>query len=47
MNLGKVLAACHREIAKLIQPGVTTWEIEEFVDGLFEETWCKAGAKGI
>ena len=43
---GKILAACHREIVKLIQPGVTTWEIEEFVED-YLRTWCKAGAKGI
>lgn len=33
---GKILAACHREIAKLIVPGVTTWEIEEFVEGFLK-----------
>lgn len=29
---GKLLAACHKEIAKLIRPGVTTWEIDQFVE---------------
>ena len=28
---GKLLASCHKEIAKMIKPGVTTWEIEMFV----------------
>src|SRR5690606_36141008 len=28
---GKLLARCHKEIAKMIKPGVSTWEIEEFV----------------
>ena len=28
---GKLLARCHKEIAKMIKPGITTWEIEEFV----------------
>ncbi|PLT31914.1 type I methionyl aminopeptidase [Peribacillus deserti] len=29
---GKLLAACHKEIAKMIAPGVTTWEINDLVD---------------
>ncbi len=29
---GKLLAACHREIAKRIRPGVTTYEIDQFVE---------------
>ncbi|WP_040949939.1 type I methionyl aminopeptidase [Gorillibacterium massiliense] len=29
---GKLLAACHKEIAKRIVPGVTTWELDEFAD---------------
>lgn len=29
---GELLAACHREIAKLIRPGVTTMEIDKFAE---------------
>lgn len=29
---GKILAACHREIAKIIRPGLTTWEIDQFAE---------------
>lgn len=29
---GEILAACHIELAKLIQPGISTLEIEEFVN---------------
>lgn len=29
---GKLLAACHKEIAKLIKPGITTREIDNFVE---------------
>lgn len=29
---GEILASCHKEIAKMIKPGITTWEIDEFVD---------------
>lgn len=43
---GKILAACHREIAKLIVPGVTTWEIEEFVDGFLKKHGAKPEQKG-
>ena len=43
---GKVLAACHREIAKLIQPGVTTWEIEEFVEDYLKKHGAKPEQKG-
>ncbi|WP_456275858.1 type I methionyl aminopeptidase [Bacillus sp. AK128] len=37
---GKLLAACHKEIAKLIKPGISTAEIDEFV----EEYLAKHGA---
>lgn len=37
---GKLLAACHQEIAKMIKPGVTTLEIDRFV----EEYLAKWGA---
>jgi methionyl aminopeptidase len=29
---GKILAECHRQIAKILQPGITTWEIDEFAE---------------
>ncbi|GGF88689.1 methionine aminopeptidase [Paenibacillus albidus] len=29
---GKILAECHRQIEQLIQPGITTWEIDEFAE---------------
>lgn len=29
---GKLLAACHKEIAKIIKPGVTTWEIDQLAE---------------
>lgn len=29
---GKILAECHRQIAQLIKPGITTWEIDEFAE---------------
>jgi len=29
---GKILAACHREIATIIRPGVSTWDIDQFAE---------------
>ncbi|MFC5702270.1 type I methionyl aminopeptidase [Cohnella faecalis] len=29
---GKLLAACHRELRKLVKPGITTHEIDQFVE---------------
>ncbi|MFJ7977137.1 type I methionyl aminopeptidase [Peribacillus sp. NPDC096379] len=43
---GKILAACHLEISKLIKPGVTTWEIEEFVEGFLKKHGAKPEQKG-
>lgn len=43
---GKVLAATHREIAKMIKPGVTTWEIEEFVEKFLAEHGATPEQKG-
>ncbi|MEW9669557.1 type I methionyl aminopeptidase [Ammoniphilus sp. 3BR4] len=38
---GKLLASCHKEIAKILKPGITTAEIDQFV----EEYLAKHGAK--
>lgn len=43
---GEVLAACHREIAGMIKPGVTTWEIEEFVDRFLKKHGATPEQKG-
>ncbi|WP_409304357.1 type I methionyl aminopeptidase [Peribacillus sp. SCS-155] len=43
---GKILAGCHREIAKMIAPGVTTWEIEEFVEKYLKQAGAKPEQKG-
>jgi methionyl aminopeptidase len=43
---GEILAACHKEIAKRIKPGVTTWEIDEFVEGFLEEHGATPEQKG-
>lgn len=43
---GEILASCHKEIAKLIKPGVTTWEIEEFVDDFLRKKNASPEQKG-
>ncbi|NRD78117.1 type I methionyl aminopeptidase [Bacillus sp. BRMEA1] len=43
---GEILAACHKEIAKLIKPGITTWEIDQFVEKFLKEHDCTPEQKG-
>lgn len=43
---GKLLAAIHKEIAKMIKPGISTWEIDEFVEGFLKKNGAKPEQKG-
>lgn len=43
---GEVLASCHREIAKLIKPGITTMEIDEFVEDFLKKHGATPEQKG-
>ncbi|MEV2293082.1 type I methionyl aminopeptidase [Paenibacillus larvae] len=43
---GKILAACHREIAKMIRPGISTWDIEEFVESFLKRHGATPEQKG-
>ncbi|WLR52765.1 type I methionyl aminopeptidase [Bacillus tianshenii] len=43
---GKILAACHKEIAKIIKPGISTMDIEQFVEDFLEEHGATAEQKG-
>ena len=43
---GELLAKAHKEIAKRIKPGVTTWEIEEFVDQFLKKHGATPEQKG-
>jgi methionyl aminopeptidase len=43
---GEILAACHEEIAKLIKPGITTWEIDQFVEGFLAKNKATPEQKG-
>ncbi|UOK56763.1 type I methionyl aminopeptidase [Bacillus sp. CMF21] len=43
---GKLLASCHKEVAKLIKPGVATLEIDAFVDDYLKKHGATAEQKG-
>lgn len=43
---GKILAACHRELRKLIRPGLSTIDIDHFVDDFIQSHGAKAEQKG-
>jgi methionyl aminopeptidase len=43
---GKILAACHRELRGIIRPGITTKQIDEFVDDFIQSQGAKAEQKG-
>lgn len=43
---GKILASCHKEISKMIKPGITTMEIDGFVEKYLNEQGAKAEQKG-
>ncbi|HZG59809.1 MAG TPA: type I methionyl aminopeptidase [Anoxybacillus sp.] len=43
---GKLLAACHKEIAKMIKPGITTMEIDEFVEAFLRKHGATPEQKG-
>lgn len=43
---GRLLAACHREIAKMVRPGVTTWEIDQFTEQFLHENGATPEQKG-
>ena len=35
---GKILASVHKQLANMIKPGITTWEIDEFVEKYLKRT---------
>ncbi|WP_078409933.1 type I methionyl aminopeptidase [Priestia abyssalis] len=43
---GKLLASCHKEIAKIIKPGITTLEIDQFVENYLERHGATPEQKG-
>lgn len=43
---GKLLASCHKEIAKIIKPGITTLEIDDFVEKYLNQYGAVPEQKG-
>lgn len=43
---GKLLAACHREISKIIEPGISTLEIDRFVESYLKKHGATPEQKG-
>lgn len=43
---GKLLAACHQEIKKIIEPGITTLELDSFVEDYLKKHGARAEQKG-
>lgn len=43
---GKLLASVHKELRKLIKPGVTTWEIDQFVEDYLKKHGATPQQKG-
>ncbi|PKG23032.1 type I methionyl aminopeptidase [Niallia nealsonii] len=43
---GEILANCHKEIAKIIKPGITTMEIDLFVENYLKEKGATPEQKG-
>ncbi|WP_078428127.1 type I methionyl aminopeptidase [Alkalihalobacterium alkalinitrilicum] len=46
METGKLLAACHKEISKIIKPGITTIEIDRFVEEFLVQNGATPEQKG-
>lgn len=44
---GEILVACHKEIAKMIKPGITTMEIDQFVETFLEKHDATPEQKGF
>ncbi|EPY2272317.1 type I methionyl aminopeptidase [Clostridium sporogenes] len=43
---GKILTACHRELRRIIRPGISTMQIDHFVDDFIQSHGAKAEQKG-
>ncbi|MCZ8523385.1 MULTISPECIES: type I methionyl aminopeptidase [Paenibacillus] len=44
---GQILAACHREIAKMVRPGITTMEINDFAESFIVSHGASQVTKGF
>ncbi|MBY6036417.1 type I methionyl aminopeptidase [Fictibacillus nanhaiensis] len=45
-NAGHILAECHNRLRNLVQPGVTTLELDQYVDRFLQDHGANAAQKG-
>ncbi|MBB6447351.1 type I methionyl aminopeptidase [Bacillus benzoevorans] len=43
---GEILASVHRQLSSLIKPGITTWEIDQFVENYLKKSGATPEQKG-
>jgi len=43
---GKILAECHRQIEKMLRPGLSTWEIDQFAENFLHSKGATPEQKG-
>ena len=43
---GRIVALCHEEIKKHIKPGISTWEIDQIVEGVILKNGATPSFKG-
>ena len=43
---GKILASVHKQLSTMIKPGITTWEIDEFVEKYLQRKGATPEQKG-
>ncbi|PLR86949.1 type I methionyl aminopeptidase [Bacillus sp. V33-4] len=43
---GVVLASCHQELANLIRPGISSWDIDQFVEAFLQKHGATSEQKG-
>src|SRR3954451_19088343 len=43
---GNILASVHKQLATMIKPGITTWQIDEFVEKYLQKQGAKPEQKG-
>ncbi len=44
---GNILASVHKQLATMIKPGITTWQIDEFVERIFAKKRSNTRTKGL
>lgn len=47
LEAGKLVAACHKQVAKIVKPGITTLEIDKFVENYLAKHGATPEQKGF